>query len=44
MAKNDVDYHLYRKFGTDSTIKFDTPDPIAEDKIKEKPATPVKKP
>jgi hypothetical protein len=44
VAKNDVDYHLYRKFGTDSTIKFDTPDPIPEDQIKEKPATPVKKP
>jgi hypothetical protein len=44
VAKNDVDYHLYRKFGTDSTIKFDTPDPIPEDKVKEKPATPLKKP
>jgi hypothetical protein len=42
VAKNDVDYHFYRKFGTDSTIKFDTPDPIPDDKIKEKP--PVKKP
>ena len=44
MAKNNVDYHFYRKFGTDSTIKFDTPDPIPEDKTKEKPVTPVKKP
>ena len=44
MVKNDVDYHFYRKFGTDSTIKFDTPDPIPEEKAKGKPTTPVKKP
>ena len=44
LAKNDVDYHLYRKFGTETTITFDTPDPIPEDKTKEKPVTPVKKP
>jgi len=43
-AKNDVDYHLYRKFGTATTITFDTPDPVPEDKTKEKPVTPVKKP
>ena len=42
-VKNDVDYHLYRKFGTESTIKFETPEPISEDKLKETPAKPEKK-
>ena len=37
--KNDVDYRLYRKYGTETNIKFDTPD---EEKSKEPP--PVKKP
>jgi hypothetical protein len=37
LVKNEVDYHFYRKFGTETTIKFDTPDPIPEEKTKEKP-------
>lgn len=42
-VKNDVDYHLYRKFGTESTIKFETPPPVPEEKLKETPAKPDKK-
>ncbi len=26
MTKNDIEFRLYRKFGTESTIKFETPD------------------
>jgi hypothetical protein len=36
-SKNDEEFRLYRKFGTDSSIKFETPDPLPEDKTKEKP-------
>lgn len=35
--KNDVEFRLYRKFGADTSIKFDTPDPLPEDKLKEQP-------
>ena len=38
MTKNDIEFRLYRKFGTESTIKFETPDPLPEDQTKEKPA------
>ena len=38
MSKNDIEFRLYRKFGTESTIKFETPDPLPEDQTKEKPA------
>jgi hypothetical protein len=36
-TRNDVEFRLYRKFGTDTTIKFETPDQLPEDNIKEKP-------
>jgi hypothetical protein len=36
-TRNDVEFRLYRKFGTDTTIKFDTPDQLPEDTVKEKP-------
>src|ERR1700722_18451511 len=36
MSKNDIEFRLYRKFGTESTIKFETPDPLPEDQTKEK--------
>jgi hypothetical protein len=42
MTKNDIEFRLYRKFGTESTIKFE-PDALPDDKIKEKPPE-VKKP
>jgi hypothetical protein len=37
MSKNDIEFRLYRKFGTESTIKFETPDPLPDDQTKEKP-------
>ena len=36
MTKNDIEFRLYRKFETGSTIKFDTPDPLPDDQTKEK--------
>lgn len=36
-TKNDIEFRLYRKFGTESTIKFDTPEPLPEEKTTEKP-------
>jgi hypothetical protein len=35
MTKNDIEFRLYRKFGTESTIKFETPDALPEDRTKE---------
>src|SRR6266404_4721851 len=41
MSWNEAEFHLYRKFGTESNIIFDTtPDPIPDEKIKEEPALP----
>ncbi len=37
---NEAEFHLYRKFSTESTITFDTPDPIPDEKTKEEPARP----
>jgi hypothetical protein len=39
LGKNVMQFSLYRKFGADATITFDTPDPIPEDQLKEQPAT-----
>jgi len=38
MIKNDVEFRMYRKFGADTSIKFDTPDPLPDEK--EQPAKP----
>ena len=38
MTKNDIEFRLYRKFGTESSIKFETPDPLPEEQTKEKPS------
>jgi hypothetical protein len=35
MTKNDIEFRLYRKFGTESSIKFETPDALPEDQTKE---------
>ena len=44
-TKNDIEFRLYRKFETGSTIKFDTPDPLPEDETKDKPVEEkIKKP
>ena len=32
--KNDVEFRMYRKFGADTSIKFDTPEPLPEEKVK----------
>ncbi len=36
MTKNDIEFRLYRKFGTETTIRFE-PEALPDDKIKEKP-------
>ena len=36
-TKNDIEFRLYRKFETGTSIKFDTPEALPEDQIKEKP-------
>jgi hypothetical protein len=41
MSWNEAEFHLYRRFGTETNIIFDTPpDPIPDEKIKEEPALP----
>jgi hypothetical protein len=35
---NEIEFHLYRKFGTDTSISFDPLDPIPEDQLREQPA------
>ncbi|HLG94963.1 MAG TPA: hypothetical protein VKX49_01495 [Bryobacteraceae bacterium] len=37
-TKNEIEFRLYRKFETGSTIKFDTPEPLSDDQTQEKPA------
>ncbi len=39
MVKNEVEFRLYRMFGSESTIKFDTIEPLPDDATKEQPAT-----
>src|SRR5260370_14734441 len=41
MSKNDIEFRLYRKFGTETTIRFE-PEALPDDKIKEKPPEPKK--
>jgi hypothetical protein len=36
-VKNDIEFRMYRKFGTDTSIKFDTPEPLPETELKEQP-------
>lgn len=40
MTWNEASFHLYRKFGTESTITFDTPDEVPDSKLQEEPAKP----
>ena len=44
LSKNQIEFRLYRKFDTESTIKFETPEPLPEDKTKEKDEKLPKKP
>jgi hypothetical protein len=41
LSKNEIEFRLYRKFGTETTIRFE-PDALPDDKIKEKPPEPKK--
>jgi len=43
LSKNDIEFRMYRKFGTETTIKFETPEPLPEETTKEKPLEPKKK-
>lgn len=40
LNKNEVEFRMYRKFGAEATITFDTPEPLPEEKTKEQPAQP----
>lgn len=40
MSWNEAEFHLYRKFGTESSVTFESPDPLPEDATKEQPAVP----
>ncbi|MEO7143401.1 MAG: hypothetical protein ABI165_07840 [Bryobacteraceae bacterium] len=40
LVKNNVEFHMYRKFGTDTSITFDTPAPVSGDQLKEQPPAP----
>jgi hypothetical protein len=35
---NEIEFRLYKKFTTDATITFETPDAIPDDQLKEQPA------
>src|SRR5581483_845730 len=35
LTRNDVEFRLYRKFSSESEIKYDTPDPLPEEQTKE---------
>ncbi len=35
LVKNEVEFRMYRKFGTEATIKFETPEPLPEETTKE---------
>ena len=37
LVKNDVEFRMYRKFGAEAVIKFETPEPLPDDKTKEQP-------
>ncbi|MFN0106409.1 MAG: hypothetical protein ACKV2U_30500 [Bryobacteraceae bacterium] len=40
LIKNEVEFRLYRKFGADTSIKFDTPEPLGSDVTTEQPPKP----
>ncbi len=37
LAKNDVEFRMYRRFTAEAEIKFDTPDPLPEENTTEQP-------
>lgn len=40
LVKNEVEFRMYRKFGAEAVIKFDTPDALPEDILQEQPLLP----
>jgi len=40
LVKNEVEFRLYRKFAADATITFETPEPLPEEQVTEKPPGP----
>ena len=40
LAKNEVEFRLYRKFSAEASISYDTPEPLSEDKTAEQPPKP----
>ena len=40
LSWNETEFRLYRKFGTESEIKYDLVDPIPDDQLKEQPVKP----
>ncbi|MBM3812235.1 MAG: hypothetical protein FJW20_11460 [Acidimicrobiia bacterium] len=40
LVKNEVEFRMYRKFGAEAVITFDTPDPLPEEVTQEKPVQP----
>jgi len=37
LLRNEVEFRMYRKFAAETTITFETPEPLPEDKVKEQP-------
>ncbi len=37
LSKNEIEFRMYRKFGAEATIKFDTPEELPADKTTEQP-------
>jgi hypothetical protein len=40
LVKNDVEFHLYRKFGTETSVTFDPIEALPDEATKEEPAKP----
>jgi hypothetical protein len=40
-VRNDIEFRNYRKFGADTSITFDTPEPLSSDVVNETPVTPA---
>lgn len=41
LVRNDIEFRNYRKFGADTSITFDTPEPLSSDIVNETPSGPV---
>jgi hypothetical protein len=37
LVKNQVEFRNYRKFGAETIITFETPEPLPDEKVTEKP-------